>query len=255
MAGRPGPGMSVPGCAGMLPVSFVVPTYREAAGLAALVERLVKATAASGLEWELVLVDDDSRDGTERLAEALARQAPVRLHVRSGVPRDLSASVLDGIRLARFDRVVVMDADLSHPPERAPALLEALDAGAEMALGSRYVERGTVDRRWGVGRAWGSRLATWLARPLVSCRDPLSGFFAADRRQLPEPSRLRPGGYKIALELIVRGGLRVTEVPIDFRDREAGASKMNPGVVVAYLRQLVRLYGFRLLRNLRDLRE
>ena len=230
-------------------MSVVVPTFREAAGLAALVERLVGALAGCGWEWELLLVDDDSDDGTERIVGELTRTAPVRLHVRRGVARDLSRSVLLGIRLARFDRVVVMDADLSHPPERIARLLAALDAGAELALGSRYGAGGSVDPSWSPPRRLGSRLATALARPLVSCGDPLSGFFAVDRRILPAADRLRPGGYKIALELMVRGRLRVAEVPIDFRDRSTGASKMNLRVLAAYLGQLARLYAFRVRRG------
>ena len=228
------------------PVSVVVPTFREAAGLRALVERVRDALSGYGAEWELLLVDDDSGDGSEEVVAALASSAPVRLHVRREPPRDLSRSVLLGIGLARFDRVVVMDADLSHPPERIPALLGALDAGAELALGSRYVPGASVDRGWSRGRRLSSRLATALAQPLVACADPLSGFFAADRRRLPGPERLRPGGYKIALELMVRGRLRVTEVPIVFHDRRIGASKMGWRTLAAYLRQLARLYGFHL---------
>ena len=232
------------------PFSVVVPTFREAAALAALVERVTLALARERSQWELLFVDDDSRDGTERLVAHLARRAPVRLHVRREVPRDLSLSVLQGIRLARFDRVVVMDADLSHPPERIADLLCALDAGADLALGSRYAGGGSTDPDWSRMRGLGSRFATLLARPLVSCADPLSGFFAADRRSLPERERLRPGGYKIALELMVRGGLDVAEVPIDFRERRSGASKMRPRILALYLRQLLRLYGLRLRRAL-----
>ena len=227
------------------PVSVVVPTYREAAAVAALVARVARVLEATGLEWELLLIDDDSGDGIERLAAELGHRYPVRLHVRRCAPRDLSRSVLLGFRLARFDRIVVMDADLSHPPESLPHLLAALEGGAAMALGSRYAG-GALDAGWPRSRALGSRIATALARPLVACADPLSGFFAMDRRDLPPLERLRPGGYKIALELMVRGGLQVREVPIRFRDRELGASKMGGRVLGQYLRQLLRLYGFRL---------
>ena len=211
--------------------------------MAALAERIA---AALGHGWELVVVDDDSRDGTEQVMRELSAVLPARLHVRTQLPRDLSRSVLLGLKLARFDRVVVMDADLSHPPERIPDLLAALEAGAEFALGSRYVEGGFVDPDWSRARALGSRLATTLARPLVACSDPLSGFFALDRRVLPHPDRLHPEGYKIGLELMVRGRLVVREVPIDFQDRRVGASKMTLRTLTAYLGQLLRLYVFRL---------
>ena len=170
---------------------------------------------------------------------------PVGMQTRRERSRDLSRSVLLGFRLARFERLVVMDADLSHPPEAVVDLLAGLDADCDMALGSRHAPGGRIDGAWSWWRLLTSRLATCLARPLVSCADPLSGFFAIERRCLPEPARLRPVGYKIALELMVRGRLRVREVPICFRDRSRGASKLGWRQRVDFLRHLVRLYGFR----------
>ena len=227
------------------PVSVVVPTFREAANLAALAERVRATLAGSGIEWELVFADDDSGDGSEAVVAELARRLPVRMATRRERPRDLSRSVLFAIGLARFDRVVVMDADLSHPPERIVDLLRTLDGGCDMALGSRYAPGGAVDRDWSPWRFLSSRAATLLARPLVRCEDPLSGFFALDRRVLPDPRLLRPIGFKIALELVVRGALRVEEVPIAFRDRRRGASKMGWRQQVGFLRHLYRLYAYR----------
>ena len=221
-------------------LSVVVPTYREAANIAELARRL--AAALDGLDWELLLVDDDSGDGSVEIAADLGRRLPVRIVVRSGVARDLSAAVLHGMGLARHDRVVVMDADLSHPPERIPGLLAALGADADIVLGSRYARGGRVDEGWGWKRRLNSLAATWLARPLAACRDPMAGFFALDRRALPALEGLRPIGYKIGLELIVRGGLRVREVPILFRDRTRGASKMGWRAQRDTLVHLHRLY-------------
>jgi len=150
--------------------------------------------------------------------------------------------VLHGFDVARFDRLVVMDADLSHPPERIADLLEALDGDHDLAIGSRYVQTGSVDREWGLWRVLNSRVATWLALPLVDCSDPMSGFFSINRSALPERATLRPIGYKIALELMVRGRLRVREVPIAFRDRKLGASKMGSRQQIEFLRHLYRLY-------------
>ncbi|MCY3623209.1 MAG: glycosyltransferase family 2 protein [Gammaproteobacteria bacterium] len=226
-------------------VSVVTPTYREADNIRPLAERIRTTMEAAGVDWELILADDDSRDGSEEVALELGRSLPVRLHVRRARPRDLSQSVLDGIRLARFDRLVVMDADLSHPPEQIPELLAALDGDAGMALGSRYAPGGRIVGAWSRYRTLNSRIATWLTRPLTRCADPMSGFFAVDRRHLPGPDELAPIGYKIALELIVRGRLRVREVAIRFRDRQRGASKLNWRQQVAFLRHLHRLYTFR----------
>ena len=226
-------------------VSIVVPTYREAANIAALAERVGRAMHATGIEWELVLADDDSGDGSDAIVADLVHRLPIRIETRREPPRDLSRSVLFGIATARFERIVVMDADLSHPPERIPDLLRALDRGFDIAIGSRYASGGAVDRAWSRWRLAASRAATRLARPLVDCADPMSGFFAVDRRTLPDSETLRPIGYKIALELMVRGRLRVAEVPIGFRDRVRGASKMGARQQIEYLRHLYRLYAFR----------
>ena len=226
-------------------VSIVAPTFREAENIPILVARVQAAMEEYRADWELILSDDDSDDGTEEIATSLGLQLPVRIQVRRDQPRDLSLAVLDGFRLARFDRLVVMDADLSHPPEQIPELLAALDGGAEMALGSRYAAGGVIDETWRRFRALNSRVSTWLARPLVACADPMSGFFALDRRRLPDLDRLDPIGYKIGLELMVRGRLRVREVPIRFDDRRQGSSKLNWRQRVAFLRHLLRLYLFR----------
>ena len=187
-------------------VSVVVPVFREAANIEDLAHALDSALTAAGLQWELLLVDDDSRDGGDEVARRLARDFPVRFEIHGGKQRDLSLSVLQGLRSARFERIVVMDADLSHPPERIPDLLNALEQGV-IAVGSRYASDGSLDPEWSPWRRLVSRAGTLLAAPLTACADPMSGFFAVDRRSLPEPGSLRPLGYKIGLELIVRGRL------------------------------------------------
>lgn len=232
-------------------VSIVVPTFREAANLPALVRRVHAALSETAIEWELLVVDDDSQDGSEAIVAALARRLPVRLATRRGVRRDLSLAVLLGMRLAQFDRFVVMDGDLSHPPERIPDLLAALDTDCDLVVGSRYAPGGRVDRLWSWPRALVSRVGSLLARPVADCHDPLSGFFATDRRRLPAPDGLCPRGYKIALELIARGRLRVREVPIRFTDRSRGRSKMSWRTHCDFLRQLCRLYIHRFRETVR----
>ncbi|MXW01657.1 MAG: glycosyltransferase family 2 protein [Holophagales bacterium] len=226
-------------------VSVVAPTYREADNIRILATRIRDAMEAAQVDWELILADDDSRDGSEEVALELGRSLPVRFHVRRARPRDLSQSVLEGIRVARFDRLVVMDADLSHPPDEIPELLAALGGDAEMALGSRYAPGGRIDGAWGRYRTLNSRVATWLTRPLTGCADPMSGFFAVDRRRLPSLDELAPVGFKIALELVVRGELRVREVPIRFNERHGGSSKLTWRQQLAFLRHLFRLYRYR----------
>ena len=226
-------------------VSIIVPTFREAANLPRLAERIHAALSETPISWELLLVDDNSQDGSETVVAQLANRLPVRMVTRRQPPRDLSLSVIEGIRLCRFDRLVVMDADLSHPPERITDLLAALDSDCDMVVGSRYAPGGVIDQTWSPWRLLNSRLATSLALPLVSCSDPMAGFFATDRRALPDLQTLQPIGYKIALEFMVRGKLRVKELPIDFRDRSLGSSKMNWRQQLNFMRHLYRLYRYK----------
>ena len=222
----------------------MAPTYREVANIGSLVRAVHAVLTPLGFDWELLFVDDDSGDGSEEAALDLARQYPVRFETRRAAQRDLSMSVLQGLKSARFDTIVVMDADLSHPPASIPNLLEALDGGA-MVMGSRYTPGGSLHRNWSRRRRVISRAATLLAKPLAKCADPMSGFFAVDRRRLPDFMLLHPLGYKIGLELMVRGRLEVKEVPIAFRDRSEGSSKLTWNQQLKFLRHLSRLYRFR----------
>jgi len=221
-------------------VSVVVPTYKEAANIPGLLDRLARVREQHGLDLEVLIMDDDSRDGSVEAVAAYG--APwARIVVRTQ-DRGLSPSVTEGMRLSTKETVVVMDADLSHPPEKIPELLAALDRGAELVIGSRYVEGGSTDHDWGFFRWLNSRIATLLAWPLTSAEDPMSGFFALRRKRL-EGVALNAVGYKIGLEVLVKCGLKlVDEVPIHFSDREKGESKLTLKQQLLYIRHLRRLY-------------
>ncbi|HEX6266384.1 MAG TPA: glycosyltransferase family 2 protein [Burkholderiales bacterium] len=222
-------------------VSVIVPTYKEAENLPLLLDRLDRVRCERGLDMEVLIVDDDSRDGT---VEALARYERFRpkLIVRTA-DRGLSQSVCEGLARAANEVLVVMDADLSHPPESIPQLLEAIARGGDFAIGSRYVKGGSTSEDWGLLRWINSRAATLLARPFTAARDPMSGFFALrrdDYRRAAE--RLNPIGYKIGLELIVKCGCRsIREVPIHFDNRRFGKSKLSLREQLRYLQHLRRL--------------
>lgn len=222
--------------------SVIVPTRNERGNLEPLAERIF--AALDPRRAELLIVDDDSPDGTAAAAEALAARWPVRCIVRRG-ERGLATAVIRGLREARGELCVVMDADLSHPPEAIPALLHAMDdPEVQMAVGSRFVRKGRVDLHWPLHRRLNSLLGRLLARPLTNVRDMMSGFFCVRRADL-RLDALRPVGYKIALELIVRNGwTRVVEVPITFSDRKAGRTKLTLLEQLRYVRHLWRLYRF-----------
>lgn len=226
-------------------VSIVVPTFREAESLPELIARISRLREHEPSVAELIIVDDDSRDGTEELMAR--RQEPwLKLIVRKR-DRGLSQSVLEGLRAARGDILVVMDADLSHPPEAIPSMLAAIAAGADFVVGSRYVEGGSTADSWGALRWINSQVATLLARPLTTISDPMSGFFALPRSVFERAEKPSPLGYKIGLELIVRCRCRnVQEVPIHFANRAHGESKLTVREQLLYLRHLTRLYRFKL---------
>lgn len=227
-------------------VSIVVPTYREEQNIAELTARLFSATAIAQLPAELIIVDDNSCDGTIELCEILSSTYPIRLITRTD-ERGLATAVIRGLQEAHGDYLVVMDADLSHPPMTVPELLAPLESGtADFVIGSRYVDGGTVDESWSFFRHLNSRIAGLLAIGLTRAKDPMAGFFAIRRGQLGDLTNLNPCGYKIGLEVIVRCGCkRVAEVPIHFEDRQYGESKLNLREQWLYLQHLRRLYAVR----------
>lgn len=231
----------------MIQVSVIIPTYREAENLPVLIPRLAAAVQAAGLSAEILVVDDASNDGTDVVCRGLAKTYPVRLIVRTA-ERGLATAVLRGLAQAVGEVVVVMDADLSHPPEKVPELCRAVLAGeADFVIGSRYVRGGSTDEAWGWLRWLNSRIATWLAWPLTSAHDPMAGFFALRRSTyLQAADKLDPIGYKIGLELMVKCRCRrILEVPIAFANRLHGSSKLDWREQVRYLLHLRRLYVFR----------
>ena len=230
-------------------VSVILPTLNEAGNLALLVPRISKALR--GRDHEILVVDDRSEDGTAAVCAELTRQHAMRLLVRTEPKNGLSGAVLFGMAMARGEYLVVMDADLQHPPERLGAMLEPLEANrADFVLGSRYVPGGSVEGAWGSFRRLTSSVATVLARPFArGVRDPMSGFFALRRRTFQAAQRLTPLGYKIGLELLSKCPIqRVVELPIHFGTRVHGRSKLTLTEQFRYLEHLSRLYDFRFPR-------
>ncbi len=227
-------------------VSVVVPTYREAANIPLLVPRVSSALREAGLEHEIVIVDDNSRDGSEEAVAELSRNLPVRILVRRH-ERGLATAVLYGLREARGRVLVSMDADLSHPPEAVPRLARAIIDGADFAMGSRYIPGASIDEAWTMFRWLNSKVALMMAKPLTPASDSGAGFFAISRAVLDAADPLDPVGYKVALELLVKAPIReMVEVPIHFADRKHGQSKLSLKQQVLYLRHLARLAKYRL---------
>jgi dolichol-phosphate mannosyltransferase len=221
-------------------LSLVIPTYNESRGLESLIGRIFAALERNALSAEVIVVDDNSPDGTGELAEELARRHPLKVVHRSG-KLGLSSAVLDGWAVAEGRVLGVMDADLSHDPEILPDMLASItEGGAEVAVGSRYIPGGGLGN-WPWFRRVTSKTAVLMGRPICPVHDVTSGYLMF-RRSVIQGVQLDPIGFKIGLEVLVRGRYRTfTEVPYTFTDRAAGKSKFGLHEIRNYLVQLIRL--------------
>jgi dolichol-phosphate mannosyltransferase len=242
-----------------LEVSVVLPTLRERESLSTVLAALWSSLMAAGhLRAEILVVDDNSLDGSQELCASLAATGIALRFINRVRPTDgLSGAVLEGFRQAKGRILTCMDADGQHPVTAVPQLIAALDSAAAagktrpFALGSRYTLGGTVNGRWTAFRRLNSGFATWLARPFApGVTDPMSGFFALHRKTFDSAGRLAPTGYKIALELMCKCRVdEVVEVPISFGQRIAGHSKLSLREQTRYLEHLSRLYDFHFPRG------
>ncbi|MFC4357760.1 glycosyltransferase [Halobium salinum] len=234
-----------------LGVSVIIPTYNEVENIEKIVSRCLMAL--EGHDSEILVVDDDSPDGTARLArESFADNSDVRV-IKRTEDKGLAQSVTAGFRHASSESCAVIDADLQHPPEKLPALVDELSDGAAVAIGSRHIEGGGI-ANWPYHRKVVSKGATGLARLSIpsakSVSDPMSGFFAV-RSDVVEDVELDPKGYKILLEVLEKGSYEtgsVAEVPYVFQDRQYGESKLTSSEYKNFVEHLMGLsfsaYGF-----------
>jgi dolichol-phosphate mannosyltransferase len=223
-------------------LSVIVPTFNERDNIGPLIEKLEAALA--GTAFEVIVVDDNSPDGTAELAKSIAVQKPhVRCIHRVG-RRGLSSACIEGMASSSAEFVAVIDADHQHDETILPQMLQKVREGADIAVGSRYTGEGSSLSGFSAGRQMGSTLATRLSGIVTgkSLSDPMSGFFLLRRslfnRIVPQLSR---EGFKILLDIIVTanrkadGKLVIAEVPYSFRPRHAGESKMSPLIVAQFL--------------------
>lgn len=229
-------------------LTMVLPTYNERDRIAELADAVFASCEAAGIQLELVIVDDNSPDGTGKIADELAQTRRIRVIHRPG-KLGLGTAVVAGFEVASAEVVGVMDADFSHPPALVARMLETFrTTRADLVVASRYVRGGSTPN-WPLKRRVLSRVACLLARPLSPIRDAASGFFLI-RRDIARGTTIKAGGFKICLELIVRGGAkRLVEIPYRFDDRELGESKMSLREAAGYVIQLRDLYLYRVSRN------
>ena len=235
-------------------LSIVVPTYNERERLGDLVAAIFRAYDAEHLDAELIIVDDNSPDGTGAIADELSTRYRIQVLHRAG-KLGLGTAVIAGFERAVAPIVGVIDADLSHPPQVLPRMVAVMQqTGADIVVASRYIPGGGV-RNWPLGRRLMSKAACLAARGLTPVRDAASGFFLI-RREVATGVMISAGGFKICLELLVRGRpSRVIEIPYVFEDRAAGESKMSIREALGYLVQLRDLYLFKFANPQTAIRE
>lgn len=220
-------------------LSVILPTYQEKDNILNVINALEKVLGGMGLAgFEIIVVDDDSPDGTAGLVK---REKPdVGLLVRKD-KRGLASAVIDGIAISQGGVVCVLDADMSHPPELIEKLYDKLLKGNDLVVASRLVGGGGVEQ-WPFHRKLLSMVGRVLVMPITQVRDTMSGFFMF-KKCILDGVEITPRGYKILLDILVKAKYKsVIEVPYIFRNREYGQSKINPKIILEYLRQIAGIY-------------
>jgi dolichol-phosphate mannosyltransferase len=229
-------------------LALVIPTLRESANIRTVLDHTRSVLDPVGISYELIVVDDDSDDGTGEIVSAIALEDPrVRLIVRKGA-KGVAGATLLGWHNTDATILGEMDADLQHPPDLLPALISAILEGHDAAIGSRYAEGGSLGD-WNPARKLLSAAALWVAMPVqrkqIRIKDPTSGFFLV-RRECVDHIEFQRTGFKLLLDVLVRGRVgSIKEVPFAFRGRDLGASKATFRVACEYAGLLAKLYWSR----------
>lgn len=222
-------------------VSIIIPTYNEFNSLEKLIQQIFENLKTEEISAEIIIVDDNSPDGTGKLAEKLKNNYSHLKVIHRPKKMGLASAVIDGIKISEGEIIGVMDADLSHELKAVPALIKAITKeNVDLAIGSRYVQHGKITN-WPLIRKITSLVAILLAKPVTKVKDATSGFFFI-RRSCLDDVKLNPIGFKIGLEIFVKAKYNTfKEVPYTFTDRKKGKSKFNFKEILNYLAQLYQL--------------
>jgi len=231
-------------------LSIIVPTYNESQNIVRMLDSIAE-TLSPYKGSEIIVVDDNSPDGTAEMAKSHAKiistKKKIRIEIISRNGKfGLSSAIVKGVQSATGDFLVIMDGDFSHPPQVIPSIIQALqDSNYDIVIASRYVKGGSIIG-WPFKRRLMSKGATKIARYGlgIDVKDPVSGFFAF-RRDIINGLKFDAIGYKMLLEILVKTkGARVKEIPYTFTNRRIGTSKLDANVMFNYLRAVMRLYRY-----------
>ena len=220
-------------------LSLVIPTYNEKENIQRLIKKIQEEFKENRINGEIIIVDDNSPDGKGKILENLnKKQKNLKVIHRNG-KLGLSSAVLEGWKIASGKVLGVMDADLSHSPEKIKELFRPIEKGeADFTIGSRYIKGGKIEG-WNLKRRLMSKTATLLSRVYTKVKDPMTGFFMIKKNVIKNVD-LNPKGFKILLEIIVKGKYQnIKEVPITFINRVEGKSKAGTKEIVYYLQNLI----------------
>lgn len=220
-------------------LGLAIPTYNEKENLPELIEKIANELRKNKIRGDVIIVDDNSPDGTGELAEKLRKKYRFLKVVHRKGKLGLSSAVLEGWKASDAEILGAMDADLSHPVSKIHELFETIEnSDADFAIGSRYTKGGKIEN-WTSKRKLMSRGATMLARPYTRVKDPMSGFFMI-KKECIKRGKINPKGFKILLELIIKADYRkIKEIPITFTDRTKGKSKAGTKEIFYYLQNLI----------------
>ena len=226
-------------------VSVIIPTFNESENICNVLKSIKKYLEK--IDFEAIVVDDDSPDGTAKIVEEYAKTTNESISIiRRKKKSGLSSAILDGLKNASGEMIVVMDSDLSHPPQIIPKMLETLrKTQCDIVVASRYVSGGAI-HGWPFKRKLISKIATKIAKTGlgVSAKDPMSGFFAF-RKKITDGMKFDGIGYKILLEMLVKTkGAKVEEIPYTFTDRKFGSSKLDATTIFDYCKSVWKLYRY-----------
>jgi len=228
-------------------VSVILPTYNESQNIINILKK-IQEIIPKNISAQAIVVDDNSPDGTGKLVEDYLKNVKeyanytidvIHRKAKSG----LGTAILNGIKEAKGDTIVVMDCDFSHPPQIIPKMLEALKSQCDLVVASRYITGGKTEN-WPIKRKLLSKFATKVAKNFlnIDAKDPMSGFFAF-KRNILDGKKFDAIGYKLLLEILVKTkGVSIKEIPYTFTDREIGKSKLDLKIMFDYVKSVWKLY-------------
>ncbi len=226
-------------------VSIIIPTYNEKGNITTLLKRIFLTFRKNKIKGEVIVVDDNSPDGTGLIAEKLKKKYKNLKVLQRKEKTGLSSAILDGLKIMQGKILGVMDADLSHSPEKIPLMLDVMkNENADFVIGSRYVKGGGIVG-WNFYRRGVSKGANFLSRLVTSVKDSMSGFFLIKNKCI-QGIKFNPKGFKICLEFIVKAKYnKIIEVPFVFKDRKKGKSKLSFKEYYNYLKHLFGLFCYK----------